>query len=207
MESSSLPDYYEVLQVSRAAQPVIIHKAYRLLAAIYHPDNKQTGNPEAFHLVLEANRTLADPMRRAAYDRERFGAPSAPRNGSPGPDASGFAEQGTFDERDLRELLLQALYNARRGDPGRPSLSLMAIPELFGCSIDDAQFTLWYLRGKKLIEMTDEGMAITIAGVDYVEARPPEAASEAELRSLAPPRYMIDVGDPDRERPLEGVGS
>jgi hypothetical protein len=46
----------------------------------------------------------------------------------------------------------------------------MAIPELFGCSIDDAQFTLWCLRGKKLIEMTDDGIAITIAGVDHVEA-------------------------------------
>ena len=206
MESSELPDYYEVLQVSRAAQPFIIHKAYRLLAAIYHPDNRQTGNPDAFHLVLEANRTLADPMRRAAYDRERFGAASTPTNGS-GADASGFTEQGTLDERDLRELLLQALYNARRGDPGRPSLSLMAIPEMFGCSIDDAQFTLWYLRGKKLIEMTDEGMAITIAGVDYIEARSPEASSAAEVRSLAPPRYMIDVGDPNRESPLEGVGS
>ena len=60
---------------------------------------------------------------------------------------------------------------------------------------------------KKLIEMTDDGMAITIAGVDYVEARSPEASSDAEIRSLAPPRYMIDVGDPNRERPLEGVGS
>jgi hypothetical protein len=46
---------------------------------------------------------------------------------------------------------------------------MMVIPDLFGCSVDEAQFTLWYLRGKKLIDMTDEGMAITVHGVDYVE--------------------------------------
>ncbi len=205
MDASEVPDYYEVLQVSRSAQAFIIHKAYRLLAAIYHPDNKQTGNPDAFHLVLEANRTLSDPMRRAAYDRAHFGTASTPRNGPGTGEVSAIIEQGVLDERELREQLLQALYNARRGDPGRPSLSLMAIPELFGCSIDDAQFTIWYLRGKKFIEMTDDGMAITIAGVDYIEARPAESASEEEMRSLASPRYMIDAGDQTRGVPTEGL--
>jgi len=204
MESAEFPDYYEVLQVSHTAKPFIIHKAFRLLAAIYHPDNKETGDPEAFRLVLEANRTLSDPMRRSTYDRERFGVAAEPSNGSLASDALA-TEPGAVDERELRELLLQALYNARRGDPGRPSLSLMAIPELFGCSIDDAQFTLWYLRGKKLIEMTDEGMAITIAGVDYVEARLGESRPETELRSLAAPQRMIEVGNPGRELPAEGV--
>jgi hypothetical protein len=32
------------------------------------------------------------------------------------------------------------------------------------------QFTLWYLRGKKFIETQDDGVAITVAGVDHVEA-------------------------------------
>ena len=202
MDAAESPDYYEVLQVSQTAKAFIIHKAYRLLAAIYHPDNKETGDPEAFRLVLEANRTLSDPMRRAAYDRERFGVVQERPNGSVGSEVV-VTEPGAVDERELRELLLQALYNARRGDPGRPSLSLMAIPELFGCSIDDAQFTLWYLRGKKLIEMTDEGMAITIAGVDYVEARLVERPADAEMRSLTAPQRMIEVGNPGRELPAD----
>lgn len=203
-DSADVPDYYEVLQVSHTAKPFIINKAYRLLAAIYHPDNKETGDPDAFRLVLEANRTLSDPMRRAAYDRERFGIVTERPNGSVASDTA-TTEPGAVDERELRDLLLQALYNARRGDPGRPSLSLMAIPELFGCSVDDAQFTLWYLRGKKLIEMTDEGMAITIAGVDYVEARLTEPPAEQELRSLAAPRRMIEVGSSGGEPPTESV--
>ena len=53
MEPTELPDYYETLQVSRTAQPFIINKAYRLLAAVYHPDNRETGNQEAFRLVLD----------------------------------------------------------------------------------------------------------------------------------------------------------
>lgn len=54
MPTPSTPNYYEVLQVSRAAQPLIITKAYRLLAAFYHPDNKETGDSEAFHNVVAA---------------------------------------------------------------------------------------------------------------------------------------------------------
>jgi hypothetical protein len=40
---------------------------------------------------------------------------------------------------------------------------------LFGCSVDEVQFTLWYLRGKKFIETQDDGVAITVTGVDHVE--------------------------------------
>jgi hypothetical protein len=72
----------------------------------------------------------------------------------------------------------------------------MVIPDLFGCSIDEAQFTLWYLRGKKFMEMTDEGMVITVAGVDYVESQgldlgagtPPDPA-------LGPRSFMLERGD------------
>ena len=73
----------------------------------------------------------------------------------------------------------------------------MVIPDLFGCSIDEAQFTLWYLRGKKFIEMTDDGMAITVAGVDYVESSellgrtpgtPPDSA-------LGPRAFILGTGD------------
>ena len=192
MHMPSTPNYYEVLQVSRAAQPLIITKAYRLLAAFYHPDNKETGDREAFQNVVTAYRVLCDPVRRAAYDRETFHAPSPPNGGLLEQELS---ERRTEDERDLRRQLLQALYNMRRAEPHHPSLPLMVIPELFGCSIDEAQFTLWYLRGKKFIEMTDDGMAITVAGVDYVESHelgpgggtPPDPA-------LGPGSFMLGAG-------------
>jgi curved DNA-binding protein CbpA len=188
------PNHYDVLQVSRTAQPLIITKAYRLLAAFYHPDNKETGDRDAFHNVVAAYRVLCDPVRRAAYDRDTFDSPPPPGNG--GPPERDISERRIEDERELRRQLLQALYNVRRAEPHRPSLPLMVIPDLFGCSIDEAQFTLWYLRGKKLIEMTDDGMVITVAGVDFVEGRdfglptgtPPDPA-------LGPGSFMLGPGD------------
>lgn len=102
-------------------------------------------------------------------------------------------ERRTEDERELRHQVLRALYDVRRTRPHRPSLPLMVLPDFFGCSIDEAQFTLWYLRGKKLIEMTDDGMVITIAGVDYVEAN--ELNGERQVSappSLVARPYMLD---------------
>lgn len=164
------PDYYEVLQLSRNATALIVTKAYRLLAALYHPDNTETGDAEAFRLIVEAHGVLADPIRRAAYDRERFGplADSAARRELPGDTRA--ADVLYRDERELRHLVLVALYTARRSRPGYPAVPMVGLLELFGCSIDEVQFTLWYLRGKKFIETQDEGVAITVAGVDHVEA-------------------------------------
>src|SRR4029453_18574425 len=104
------PDYYEALQISPAAQSLIVTKAYRLLAAFYHPDNKDTGDAEAFRKVVEAYRVLSDPVRRAAYDHEKLGMFSSSSNGGK-PAVREPAERRTEDERELRRQLLQALYN------------------------------------------------------------------------------------------------
>src|ERR1700740_672354 len=60
--------YYELLQVDRDAPPTIIRYAYRFLAAMYHPDNGETGNADKFRIISEAWRTLSDEGKRAAYD-------------------------------------------------------------------------------------------------------------------------------------------
>lgn len=199
MAPVSSRDYYDVLQVSRGAQALIINKAFRLLAAMYHPDNAQSGDPDAFNEVVEAYRTLSDPVRRAAYDREQPGALAEPRPfaGAAWTDRDA-PEPCIHDEREIRNLILQALYHTRRSTPARPSVPLMAIPELFGCSIEDAQFTLWYLRGKKLIEMTDDGMAITIAGVDAVEAGGGRESLALPLPAGPP---MIEASSSARQMP------
>jgi DnaJ-class molecular chaperone len=64
MNGKQLENYYEILQVSSKAEQLVINKAYRLLAAYYHPDNKQTGNEEKFKQVLKAYEVLSDPARR-----------------------------------------------------------------------------------------------------------------------------------------------
>ena len=64
----SFVDYYEALQVSPNASFDTIQRVYRMLAHVYHPDNKETGHSEAFQSLLMAYQVLGDPELRAKYD-------------------------------------------------------------------------------------------------------------------------------------------
>eukprot|EP00930_Biecheleria_cincta_P064299 TRINITY_DN4985_c0_g1_i1.p1 TRINITY_DN4985_c0_g1~~TRINITY_DN4985_c0_g1_i1.p1 ORF type:complete len:584 (-),score=136.06 TRINITY_DN4985_c0_g1_i1:46-1689(-) len=59
--------HYDTLGVQRTATPAQIHAAYRRRALATHPD--KGGSPEDFRRVVAAFEELADPSRRAAYDR------------------------------------------------------------------------------------------------------------------------------------------
>jgi molecular chaperone DnaJ len=64
-------DYYEVLGVARTADGVELKRAYRELALRFHPD-KNPGDAQAeerFKELSEAYAVLADPDKRARYDR------------------------------------------------------------------------------------------------------------------------------------------
>ena len=66
-------DYYKILGVERNADQDAIRKAFRRLAAKYHPDrNKEADAEERFKEVNEANEVLSDPEKRTYYDQ--FGA-------------------------------------------------------------------------------------------------------------------------------------
>ncbi|MFN9975214.1 MAG: DnaJ domain-containing protein, partial [Phycisphaerae bacterium] len=51
-----------------------IHRVYRMLAQRYHPDHKESGDPDKFRRVIEAYRVLSDLEKRAAYDVKRAAA-------------------------------------------------------------------------------------------------------------------------------------
>lgn len=61
--------YYDRLELDWRASPAAIHAAYRRKARVLHPDIPRTGDAAAFMAVKEAYDVLADPLRRAAYDR------------------------------------------------------------------------------------------------------------------------------------------
>jgi molecular chaperone DnaJ len=64
-------DYYEILEVARAATDQEIKSAYRKLALKHHPDRNQ-GDKQAedtFKEAAEAYAILSDPDKRARYDR------------------------------------------------------------------------------------------------------------------------------------------
>jgi DnaJ-domain-containing protein 1 len=66
-------DYYRILGISRTATSAQIRKAYRRLALRYHPDrNPDDPNAEEqFKKITQIYETIADPKRRAEYDRMR----------------------------------------------------------------------------------------------------------------------------------------
>lgn len=63
-------DYYEVLGVTRDADPRMIKKAYRKLALKYHPDHNpgDTEAEEKFKQAAEAYEVLRDEDKRRIYD-------------------------------------------------------------------------------------------------------------------------------------------
>lgn len=61
-------DYYATLGVARSASDAEIKKAYRKMAAKFHPD-KPTGDEAKFKEISEAYETLSDPEKRQMYDQ------------------------------------------------------------------------------------------------------------------------------------------
>ena len=96
-----MADYYDILGVSRDADPGHIKKAYRKLAMEHHPDRNQ-GSPEAevrFKELSEAYEVLKDPNRRATYDRFGQEGLRAATNGDP--------FQGGFDVHDAINIFMR----------------------------------------------------------------------------------------------------
>lgn len=64
-------DYYEILEVPKDADEVVIKKSYRKIAMKYHPDRNPDNKSaeDKFKEAAEAYEVLSDPNSRARYDR------------------------------------------------------------------------------------------------------------------------------------------
>jgi molecular chaperone DnaJ len=130
-------DYYEVLGVSRSADPEEIKRAYRRLARKYHPDvNKEDGAEEVFKEINRAYEVLSEPEMRARYDR--FGEAGV---GGAAAGAGGFQDFADMGFADIFESFFGGFGGTgqstrrrgpMRGDDLRLDLKLSFKEAIFG---------------------------------------------------------------------------
>ena len=114
--------YYDILGVKKDASEKEINRAYRKLAAKYHPDiNHEPGAEEKFKKINEAHEVLSDPQKRAQYDQ--FG--SAGPNAGAGQGFGGFGGQqgyGDFTGGDFGDIFSHFFGGGgrRQADPTAP---------------------------------------------------------------------------------------
>jgi curved DNA-binding protein len=161
-------DYYEFLQISPNAEPDTIHRVYRFLAARFHPDNTETGDPEQFFLLKQAYDVLSDPGRRAEYD-----ATCKKEAPQPVPLSTTIDFMDSIGgELNRRLVVLALLYIQRRTNPYTPEVSLLEVEGRMGFPRDYLEFTAWYLRNKGYINRSDNSdFELTAEGVDFVESQ------------------------------------
>lgn len=110
---ASKRDYYEVLGVAKSASKDEIKSAYRKLAKVYHPDNKQTGDEAKFKEIQEAYDILFDDQKRATYDQ--FGHAAFDQNAGGAGGFNGFnGFNGGFSADDLGDLFGSFFGGGRR---------------------------------------------------------------------------------------------
>jgi len=76
-QSAPFTDYYELLGVHTAADDEQLRRAWRQLAAQWHPDRAGLDATATFQQLSAAYDILSDPIARAAYDRRHRDANSA----------------------------------------------------------------------------------------------------------------------------------
>lgn len=121
MANENKRDYYEVLGVEKGASADEIRRAYRKLAAKYHPDvNHDPGAEATFKEINEANEVLSDPDKRAKYDQFGFAGVDPNFNAGAGgnPFGGGFGGFGGFG--DLGDIFGDLFGGGRRSSPNSP---------------------------------------------------------------------------------------
>jgi hypothetical protein len=159
-------DLYEIMQLSPNADLDTITRVYRILAARYHPDNSESGNPELFVQLTDAYRILSDPLKRAGYDARHR---ETKRLQWKIFDQSATAG-GVEEEKRKRLGILGLLHATTLQDPARAAVSIREFEDLLGVPREHLESPLWYLRGKGYIQRADNGRyTITVQGFDKAE--------------------------------------
>ncbi len=120
-------DLYEILGVPRDATQEEVKRAYRRLAREYHPDVSLSHDAEdRFKEIAAAYEILADPEKRAQYDRYGQGGPDVFPFGDVADIFEAFFGAGGFGRRTTRRTRMQ------RGEDVFASARLTFLEAAFG---------------------------------------------------------------------------
>jgi DnaJ-class molecular chaperone len=118
-----MPNFYELLEVSKDASPTDIKKSYRTLSLKYHPD-KPGGDKQKFQEIGEAYETLSDPQKKEQYDAEL--------NGTNNP----FGRMHSMNEfHDMHNMFNMMFGGGGGGIPGMPGMPFGGMPGMPGVRI------------------------------------------------------------------------
>ncbi len=120
-----MKDYYKILGLEKGANKDEVKKAFRKLAAQYHPD-KKTGDEAKFKEISEAYAVLSDDKKKAEYDTYGHAYQNA-GGGQPGGGFGGFSwqdfaqaqGQGGGFEFDLGDIFEQFGFGGDRQQQAR----------------------------------------------------------------------------------------
>ena len=107
-----MKDYYQILGLKKGASKDEVKKAFRKLAAQYHPD-KKTGDEAKYKELTEAYAVLGDDKKKAEYDSYGHafnGGAGAGAQGSGGFSWADFAGQGGFNSQQGFEFDLGDIF-------------------------------------------------------------------------------------------------
>lgn len=119
MANQNKKDYYETLGVSKSASAEEIKKSFRNKARHLHPDNKDSGDEQAFKELAEAYEVLSDAQKRATYDRYGHEGVKGAGQGFDNFDFSNFSGFGMDDIVDMLDGIFGGGGGSFRGGGGR----------------------------------------------------------------------------------------
>ena len=142
-------DYYEILEIPRAASAEDIKKAYRKAALQFHPD-RNPGDKKAeekFKEATEAYQVLSDKKKRQLYDQ--YGHEGLEAGGF---QSGGFSGAGPFG--DIFEDMFEDFFGgggSRRGHRPQRGSDLAAAVEIILKSRRSDVKKRWRLNAKSLV--------------------------------------------------------
>lgn len=179
---SKMPNYYEILGISKDANELEIKKAYRTLSMVHHPD--RGGDTHKFQEMSSAYETLKDPQKRAQYDAELNGVHMNPFGGGvpggfPFPFGPGanvhFAHMGggggSAEFADLGSFINMMFHGGGMPNIGRPvpivrNIRIPLEQAYTGTSVP-LEIERWVMRDPHTREMEKETVYVQLpAGID-----------------------------------------